>query len=82
LCFRTVDCLYDGIVEKTLVNEGAFVYEWESLFQITTPNGITKEVKIGVSGFISKVNVTRGDRVISNMTLAILEEDTFPTGCD
>lgn len=79
---RTIDCLCDGIVEKRFITEGAFVYEWEPLFHIKTSNGVTKKIEIGVSGFIDKIYVTPGDSVRSNMTLAILKEDTFPSGCD
>ncbi|MFC0558395.1 hypothetical protein [Halalkalibacter alkalisediminis] len=80
--YLAVDSLSDGIVEKVCVHEGAFVYEWEPLFFIRTPNGAVKKVELGASGIVSKVHVTQGERVCIQMTLAVLEEDTSPTGCD
>ncbi|UOE93559.1 hypothetical protein [Alkalihalobacillus sp. LMS39] len=81
-CFRTVASLANGTVEKILVTEGSFVYEWEPLFLIRTKNGTSYEVKIGASGVISKVNVHEGDSIISDYTLAVLKEDAQPVGCD
>ncbi|WP_209125048.1 hypothetical protein [Alkalihalobacillus sp. BA299] len=80
--YRTVSSVSTGTVEKVMVNEGEFVYEWEPLFLIKTVNGLTKKVELGVSGVIKMIKVKSGDEVISDMTLAVLEEDTKPTGCD
>jgi biotin carboxyl carrier protein len=81
-CYRIIDSHYDGLIEEVFIKEGNFVYEWEPLFIIKTPNGKTSKVEHGVSGIVSKVNVKQGDSVFSKMTLAVLEEDTQPTGCD
>jgi biotin carboxyl carrier protein len=80
--FRTVDSSSAGIVEKVLINVGAYVYEWEPLFLIKTQNGLTKKIELGASGIVSQVNVAQGDQVCSAMTLAILQEDALPTGSD
>ncbi len=77
-----MDSLSDGIVEKVFVEKGTYVHEWEPLFLIKTANGAIKKIEMGVSGVISKVNVEPGERVCSDMTLALLEEDTVSNGCD
>jgi biotin carboxyl carrier protein len=81
-CYRIIDSLADGIVEEVFIKEGNFVYEWEPLFLIKTPNGTIRKVEQGVSGIISRVNVKPGDNVFSMMTLAVIEEDLLPSGCD
>ncbi|WP_227935226.1 hypothetical protein [Alkalihalobacillus deserti] len=80
--YLAVDSLSDGVVEKVFVSEGSFVYEWEPLFLIKTANGTIKKVELGASGIVSKVHVTLGERVCTQMTLAVLKEDTRPTGSD
>jgi pyruvate/2-oxoglutarate dehydrogenase complex dihydrolipoamide acyltransferase (E2) component len=80
--FRTVASLSNGTIDKVFVHEGAYVHEWEPLFILKTNDGVLKKVEIGVSGSISSVNVKPGDKVIHDMTLAILKEDHLPNGCD
>jgi biotin carboxyl carrier protein len=79
---RTIDCLFDGIVEKVWIDKGTFVHDWEPLFLIKTANGSMQKVELGVSGTISMVNVTQGDRVCPHLTLAVIEEDRLPAACD
>jgi biotin carboxyl carrier protein len=73
--YRSIASNSSGVVEKVMVNEGEYVHDWEPLFLIKSPSGTVNKVELGLSGFISNVKVKRGDQVISNMTLAILEED-------
>ncbi|WP_088102744.1 hypothetical protein [Halalkalibacter urbisdiaboli] len=80
--YRTIDSTIDGVIEKVLIREGMFVHEWEPLFLIRTMNGSQQKIEIGVSGEIGIVKVLEGEPVCLNMTLAILKEDTLPTGCD
>lgn len=65
-----------------MVNEGEFVYEWQPLFVIKTSFGTIQKVELGISGVIAKLQVKPGDQVISDMTLAILEEDNKPAPSD
>lgn len=71
-----------GMVEEIMVREGEFVYEWEPLFSIKTKTGALIKVKLGASGKITTIKVSPGEQVITDMTLAILEEDIKPSGCD
>ncbi|MED3645790.1 hypothetical protein P4475_02930 [Halalkalibacterium halodurans] len=80
--YRAIASDSTGVVQKVLVREGDYVHEWEPLFLIETNGGAMKKVELGVRGFISTVKVAPGDQVISDMTLAIVEEDRKPAPCD
>ncbi|MCL7745684.1 hypothetical protein [Halalkalibacter alkaliphilus] len=80
--YRTVVSVCNGTIDEIYVNEGAYVHEWEPLFLLKTNEGVLKKIEIGGGGNISSLNVKQGDRVIHDMTLAILKEDDFPSGCD
>jgi pyruvate/2-oxoglutarate dehydrogenase complex dihydrolipoamide acyltransferase (E2) component len=80
--YCAVASVSDGTVDQVFVNEGDYVYEWEPLFQLKTNEGVLKKVEMGVGGNILSLNVKPGDRVINDMTLAILKEDNLPSGCD
>ncbi|MDT8861862.1 hypothetical protein N0O92_16740 [Alkalihalobacillus sp. MEB130] len=71
-----------GTIDRVFVSEGDYVYEWEPLFQLKTNEGVLKKVEMGVGGKIISLHVKPGDRVIHDMTLAILREDDQPSGCD
>ncbi|MDE5413269.1 hypothetical protein [Alkalihalobacterium chitinilyticum] len=72
----------NGVVEEVLINEGEYVYEWEPLFLIKSQNGNLKKVELGVSGKINSIRVIPGEKILSDMTLAVVEEDDLPRGCD
>ncbi|WP_332692190.1 hypothetical protein [Halalkalibacter lacteus] len=80
--YCAVASVFDGTIDQVFVNEGDYVYEWEPLFQLKTNEGVLKKVEMGVGGNILSLNVKPGDRVIHDMTLAILKEDDQPSGCD
>ncbi|ARK31836.1 hypothetical protein [Halalkalibacter krulwichiae] len=80
--FRTVDSSIDGIIEKVHVQSGEYVHEWQPLFEVKTASGTLRNLEFSFSGVVSRVNVTPGDLVYSNMTLALVEEDSSPCGCD
>ncbi|WP_227937941.1 hypothetical protein [Alkalihalobacillus deserti] len=72
----------NGTIDQVFVNEGDYVYEWEPLFLLKTNEGVLKKIEMGVGGNILSLNVKPGDKVIHDMTLAILREDDLPSGCD
>jgi biotin carboxyl carrier protein len=80
--YRTVVSLADGTIDEVFVNEGAYVYEWEPLFLMKTNEGVQEKVQMGVCGNISSLNVKPGDKVLHDMTLAIIKEDNLSSGCD
>ncbi|ARK28835.1 hypothetical protein [Halalkalibacter krulwichiae] len=80
--YCAVASISNGTIDRIFVNEGDYVYEWEPLFQLRTNEGVLKRVEMGVCGEIISLNVKPGDRVIHDMTLAILREDDQPSGCD
>ncbi|MDQ0340993.1 biotin carboxyl carrier protein [Caldalkalibacillus uzonensis] len=73
---------YEGTIEKVLIQEDSYVYEWEALFLIKTFDGNIQEVDIGASGFIISLEVKKGDWVTVNTTLAYLKDDMVITGSD
>jgi pyruvate/2-oxoglutarate dehydrogenase complex dihydrolipoamide acyltransferase (E2) component len=79
---ETIYSPYSGTVERVLTKESNHVYEWEKLFLIKTNSGALEEVSIGISGFITSLNVKEGHEVDSQTVLAILQDDLLPTGSD
>ncbi len=80
--FQTVYCPYYGSVEKVLVNQSSYVYEWEALFLIKTKEQTEVEVSIGVSGYITSVEVAQGQEVTPDTVLSTLRDDLKITGSD
>jgi biotin carboxyl carrier protein len=71
-----------GKVENILVNESSHIYEWEKLFLIREKNGSIKEIRVGVSGLVTTLNVKENQNVTPNTVLAKIKEDLFITGSD
>jgi acetyl/propionyl-CoA carboxylase alpha subunit len=71
-----------GTVERIFTEESNHVYEWEKLFLIKTNSGALEEISIGISGFITSLNVKEGHEVDLQTVLAILQDDLLPTGSD
>jgi multidrug resistance efflux pump len=71
-----------GTVEQVLTKENDHVYEWEKLFLIKTNNGRIEEISIGISGYITSLNVKKGQMVTSTTQLATIQDDLLITGSD
>lgn len=71
-----------GIVEKVLTKENNHVYEWEKLFLIKTNNGKMEEISVGISGYITSLNVKDGQKVTDQTALATIQDDLLITGSD
>ncbi|MFC3885752.1 hypothetical protein ACFOU2_20655 [Bacillus songklensis] len=71
-----------GTVEKVLTKESSHVYEWERLFLIKTNDGKLEEVKVGISGYITSLQVQPGEKVNEYEELAKIKDDFIITGCD
>jgi biotin carboxyl carrier protein len=71
-----------GKVEKVSIKSESRVYEWETLFLITSEEGKVEIIQTSVSGEIESLEVQVGDKVIPGMVLAYIKEDLFETGSD
>ncbi|OIK07988.1 hypothetical protein BIV60_26855 [Bacillus sp. MUM 116] len=75
-------CPFNGTIEEVLTKENSHVYEWEKLFLIKTNNGSIEEISIGISGYITSLDVKNGQKVDSDTVLATIKDDLKITGCD
>ncbi|MCP3033328.1 hypothetical protein LF817_18540 [Halobacillus sp. A1] len=64
-----------GSIKEVLVDQQAYVYEWEPLFLIETEDQQVIEVSIGVSGIIEAVDTCPGQEVTPESVLTILKDD-------
>lgn len=71
-----------GTVEQVLTTENNHVYEWEKLFLIRKNNGRIEEISIGISGYITSLNIEKGQKVTTNTVLATIQDDLLITGSD
>lgn len=78
----TIESLEDGVVERVLIEEDSYVYEWEDLFLIKTFGGKSIHVSVGASGHISRIHVKAGDQVTKHSLLALLQDDFVISGSD
>lgn len=77
-----IESLDEGVIEKIYVEENAYVYEWEKLFEIKTTNGNLIDISIGASGLIKDIYVKTGDPVLRFSILAELQDDDKISGSD
>ena len=75
-------CPCNGTVEKVFTKENNHVYEWEKLFLIKTNHGVIEEISIGISGYITTLDVKAGQKVNHETVLATIKDDLQITGSD
>ncbi|MFB5196872.1 hypothetical protein ACE198_18355 [Neobacillus sp. KR4-4] len=71
-----------GKVERISINSDSRIYEWETLFILTSEAGKKERVQTCLSGEVKSLEVQEGDYVIPGMVLAYIKEDLFVTGSD
>ncbi|KAB7707141.1 hypothetical protein F9802_09030 [Bacillus aerolatus] len=71
-----------GKVENILVNKSSYIYAWEKLFLIRDKNGSVNEIRVGMSGVITSLEVKENQDVTPNTVLVKIQEDLFATGSD
>ncbi|WHY66102.1 hypothetical protein [Neobacillus sp. SuZ13] len=71
-----------GKVERISIKNESRIYEWETLFIITSEAGKEETVQTCLSGEVESLEVQEGDYVIPGMVLAYIKEDLFVTGSD
>ncbi|WP_332631711.1 hypothetical protein [Halalkalibacter flavus] len=79
---HTITSPCKGIIEKVLITEDSYVYEWEKLIFIKTPEGNMEEISVGASGTITSLCIKEGDSVSTESILALLKDDLLITGSD
>lgn len=71
-----------GIIEEAKIDKDSRIYEWEPLFYIKTPDGLTQVIHQGISGEVVSLEVIKGDKVVPGMVLAYIKEDFFVSASD
>jgi biotin carboxyl carrier protein len=82
MCEETIYSPCSGTVEKVLTEKNDHVYEWEKLFLIKESNGNMVEISVGISGYITCLNVLNGQNVNPKTPLAVIKDDLLITGSD
>ncbi|MEH7081630.1 hypothetical protein V7139_02650 [Neobacillus drentensis] len=71
-----------GKVKRISIKSESRIYEWETLFIITSESGKEETIQTCLSGEVESLEVQEGDHVIPGMVLAYIKEDLFVTGSD
>lgn len=71
-----------GKIQTLYVSKDSYVYEWEKLIVIDTPDNNKVEVRVGVSGHVVSMEVTKEQNVTEETLLIKVRDDMIITGCE
>lgn len=71
-----------GKIQTLYVSKDSYVYEWEKLIVIDTPDNNKVEVRAGVSGHVVSMEVTKEQNVTKETLLIKVRDDMIITGCE
>jgi biotin carboxyl carrier protein len=64
-----------GTIEEVLIGPNQRVDEWEPLFIIKNLNGTFQQITVGISGILSKLNVSKNDQITPGFVMAHIIPD-------
>lgn len=71
-----------GKIETLFVSQNSYVYEWEKLMLIHTPDNHKVEVRAGVSGHIVTLEVIEKQSITNDTLLVKVKDDLLITGSE